>query len=569
MTQRGPSDKDALRFDVIIIGAGINGAGIARDAALRGLSVLLLDKGDVAGGTSSWSTRLIHGGLRYLEHGEFGLVRESLRERECLLRIAPHLVRPLPLLIPIYTQASRGWWTMRSGMLAYDVLSFDKQLPRHRMLARAETLARVPGLNAEGLVGAAIYYDAQVEFAERLVLENALSAVAHGATVITYARVAKLIVEAGKVCGVQFTNIQSQPVTGSAGVPPADLGSGPTVSKVVHIDEERHTATARVVINAAGPWIDELLASSLGNSGLIDGARLIGGTKGSHLIVGPFPGAPESALYVEAETDHRPFFIIPWNSHYLIGTTDTRYRGDLDQVEIDDDEIDYLLQETNRVIPAARLSQKEILYTYSGVRPLPFVGDQGEPSTTRKHFIRPHPHVDNLFSIVGGKLTTYRSLAEETVNLIFKQLGQNSSACTTAQVPLPGAANSESEAFWKDLCQRHGLSELTGDHLLRTYGTRAPLVLKLVEDDLSLREVFDVETGALAAEVVFAFRDELAQTLSDCLLRRAMVGLNSNCGLDAVEAAAKIAQQYLGWSASRANQESSAYRQEINSRVRE
>lgn len=569
MTTGRHSEEDVPRFDVIIIGAGINGVGIARDAALRGLSVLLLDKGDVAGGTSSWSTRLIHGGLRYLEHGEFGLVRESLRERECLLRMAPHLVRPLPLLIPIYSRASRGWWTMRAGMFAYDVLSFDKQLPRHRMLGRTETLAQAPGLQPDGLVGAAVYYDAQVEFAERLVIENALSAVAHGATVITYARVDKLIVEDGKVRGVEFTNIQSQPVTGSAGVPPADLGRGPTVSKVVHIEEERHPVTARVVINAAGPWIDELLAESLVNSGLAGGARLIGGTKGSHIIVRPFPGAPESALYVEAETDHRPFFIIPWNNHYLIGTTDIRYQGNLDQIEIDDDEIDYLLRETNQVIPSAGLSRKEILYTYSGVRPLPFVSDQGEPSITRKHFIRPHPHVNNLFSIVGGKLTTYRSLAEETVNLIFKQLGQNSPACTTAQVPLPGAANSESEAVCKDLCQRHGLSELTRDHLLRTYGTRAPLVLKLIADDPSLGEVFDAETGALAAEVVFAFRDELAQTLSDCLLRRTMVGLNSNCGLDAVEAAAKITQQHLSWSASRANQETEAYRQEVSGRVRE
>ena len=184
-------------FDLIIIGAGINGAGVARDAAMRGLKVLLLDKGDVGSGTSSWSTRLIHGGLRYLEYGELGLVRESLRERETLLRIAPHLVRPLPFLLPIYQHARRGPLLLRLGMITYDLLSLGKSLPRHQMLSTEEALARAPGLNNEGLLGAALYYDAQVEFAERLVVENALSAIEHSAQVITYTRVSEFIVENG------------------------------------------------------------------------------------------------------------------------------------------------------------------------------------------------------------------------------------------------------------------------------------------------------------------------------------------------------------------------------------
>ena len=585
--------KEAALFDVIIIGAGINGAGIARDAAMRGLKVLLLDKGDIGSGTSSWSTRLIHGGLRYLEHAEFGLVRESLRERDSLLNIAPHLVRPLEMLVPIYESARRGRWTMRAGMLAYDLLSFDKKLPRHRMLSRAETLAKFPGLNPDGLVGAAAYYDAQVEFAERLVLENALAAAAHGATVITYARVDKLHIQNDQISSVEFTalvqspksNVQSQLLTGIAGVPPADRGSSLNVineekvrtptcrgSDWVGSNEEPHTATARIVINAAGPWIDDLLLKSIGKS-----PRFIGGTKGSHIIVGAFPGAPATALYVEAQTDHRPFFIIPWNGHYLIGTTDIRYTGDLDHVEINADEIDYLLRETNRVIPGASLSRTEILYTYAGVRPLPFTGSGSDSgardrrdasSITRRHFIRPHPNAGNLFSIVGGKLTTYRNLAEETVDMIFKQLGQKPPACTTAETPLPGAATPDFEAFSEDFQQRCGLSKLTSDHLLRTYGTRSSEVLKLVEDDSLLGEVFDAETGAIAAEVVFSFNNELGQTLSDCLLRRTMVGLNSTCGLGAVEAAARIAQENLGWSDDRARHETEAYRKEISRGLR-
>jgi glycerol-3-phosphate dehydrogenase len=322
-----------VQFDVIVIGAGINGAGIARDAAMRGLKVLLLDKGDIGGGTSSWSTRLIHGGLRYLEHGELGLVRESLRERAFLMNIAPHLVRPLRILVPIYKHARRGVWTIRAGLIAYDLLSGGKSLPGHQMLSVSETLQQAPGLNREGLVGAAVYFDAQVEYAERLVLENALSAVAHGATVITYARVDKLIVEGGKVRGVEFipvqspmSKVQSQPTPGTAGVNVRTGSNSDRVSPTMR----QGLATARVVINASGPWIDQVLGASAPDS-----PRLIGGTKGSHLIVAPFAGAPDTAIYVEAETDARPFFIIPWNGNYLIGTTDIRYDGDLDDVEIE------------------------------------------------------------------------------------------------------------------------------------------------------------------------------------------------------------------------------------------
>ena len=475
-------------------------------------------------------------------------MRESLRERECLLRIAPHLVRPLEMVVPIYADARRGYWTMRAGMLAYDALSVGKSLPRHRMLSSDQTLAQLPGLNPEGLLGAAVYYDAQVEFAERLVLENALAATAFGASVRTYAPVQQLTVEGDKLIGVDFTSdVTDQRSTGTAGVPPA---------RQLH-----HSATAPIIINAAGPWIDNLLLDKVAGS-----PRLIGGTKGSHLIVAPFRGAPANALYVEASTDRRPFFIIPWNDHYLIGTTDIRHTGDMDQVRIGEEEIDYLLRETNRVIPSADLSRKDILYTYAGVRPLPFTANQTEKNITRRHFIRVHPRFSNLLSIVGGKLTTYRSLAEETVDLIFKTLRRDSPACETAEVALPGAGTPDPVVRGKGVKEQDRLSETTREHLLRTYGTRASLILELVDDDEKLGQVFDEETGAIAAEVVFAFKYELAQTLADCLLRRTMVGLNSTGGLEAVEAAAGTAQKYLGWNHDRTAQEVNAYREEINRR---
>ena len=383
-----------LPHDVVIIGGGINGAGIARDAAMRGLKVLLIEKGEVGQGTTVASTRLIHGGLRYLEHFEFGLVRESLREREILLRIAPQLVRPLAMTIPIYKHSKRGRLTIRAGMILYDLLSWGKSLPSHRMLSRNETLNRWPGLNPEGLAGSALYYDAQVEFPERLVMANVLSAREFGAEVLTHTRVTKLVVEDGRVSGVEFTN---------------------------------EVAEAGVIINAAGPWIDLVLERVA-----VKSPKLIGGTKGSHLVVPPFPGAPSNAIYLEARSDGRPIFIIPWNKLYLIGTTDVRFEGDPDDVRCEQWEIDYLLSETNLALPGAHLTRNSIVDTYSGVRPLPVTSDKDEQSITRRHFIRQHPQLPNLLSIVGGKLTTYRSLAEECVDRIFQKLGKESPPCRTA-----------------------------------------------------------------------------------------------------------------------------------------
>jgi len=527
MTSRIPANISEFTFDVIIIGAGINGAGIARDAAMRGLQALVLDKGDLGGGTTSWSTRLIHGGLRYLEYGELGLVRESLRERESLLRIARHLVKPLPLLIPIYRSAKRGPLMIRAGMIGYDLLSINKSLPRHRMLSRSDALELEPGLNPAGLRGAAIYHDAQVEFAERLVVENVLSAKQNGAQVVTYAKVQKFITEGGAIRGVQGS----------------DLLSG-----------ETFTARAPIVVNAAGPWVDQLLTEAELSQ------RLIGGTKGSHLVVAPFAFAPSTALYVEAESDNRPFFIIPWNGKFLIGTTDIRFEGDLDDVEIEADEIDYLLRETNRVVPAASLTHESILYTYSGVRPLPYAQTKDEQSITRRHFIRTHPDLEGLFSIVGGKLTTYRNLAEQAVDLIFRQLVKEVPECTTASTPLPGAGPANLQTLSDQLKTDHALSPQTTEHLLRVYGTRAREVVKLAAQDNALAENFDEETGAIAAEVIFSFQQEMAETLADCLLRRTMVGLNSSIGIGADEAAAAIAREYLDWSESRVQEEVAAYR---------
>jgi glycerol-3-phosphate dehydrogenase len=392
-------------------------------------------------------------------------------------------------------------------------------------------------LRSEGLLGAALYYDAQVEFAERLVLENALAARDSGATVATYARVDRLIVEGQAVRGVQYTDLMAS---------------------------QQRSAIAPCTINAAGPWVDEL-------AGAVGAQRMIGGTKGSHLVVAPFQGAPATALYVEAQLDQRPFFIIPWNANYLIGTTDIRFEGEPGEARIEDQEVEYLLRETNRVIPTANLTRPSILFAYAGVRPLAYAKGQREQSITRRHFIHDHsPRLEGFLSIIGGKLTTYRSLAEQAVTRVFGKLGRNGPPCSTHQLPLPGAVTGTAPAgldfaiFCEQFKKECGLADCVSDRLLRIYGTRATSVLQLAAAQTKLCKQFSVDTGAIGAEVVFSFQQELARTLADCLLRRTMVGLRSTLGIGDDETATRIAQEFLGWSEERVAQEIAAFRSSVD-----
>ena len=405
-------------YDVAVIGAGINGAGIARDAAMRGLGVVVLDKGDLCSGTSWASSRLIHGGLRYLEHGEIPLVYESLRERRNLRVIAPHLVQPLRISIPIYEQSRRGSLLIRLGMLAYDLLSWGKRMPAHRMLNLEQMQATAPAMSIQGLRGGAQYFDAQVTFAERLVTENLLAAELAGASVRLHHEVTGIDCRGGRIDSLR-------------------------VHDRMH---DRHTELrARVVVNAGGPWVDQVLATAPDAN--TAKTPLIGGTKGSHIIVGRFDGAPEEAFYVEALSDGRPFFIIPWNGQLLIGTTDIRYDESLDHIRASESEIDYLLAETNRVFPTAELDADDIHYAYAGVRPLPYRTRGPESAITRKHIIRVNKTgARGLMSIIGGKLTTYRNLAEQAVDKTGKLLGRRLPACRTHDTPLPGGGGSTMRA---------------------------------------------------------------------------------------------------------------------------
>ena len=511
-------------FDLAVVGAGINGAGIARDAAMRGLRVVIFEKNDVCSGTSWASSRLIHGGLRYLEYGEIPLVYESLHERRNLRVIAPHLVRPLRISIPIYEDGRRGPFLIRLGMMAYDLLSWSKRMPSHEMLSRDQMQAAAPSMSIQGLRGGARYFDAQVTFAERLVLENLLAAEKAGASVRLQHEVTGISVDQGRVTGVRFH----------------DRGRA-----------EEGEVCAKVVVNAAGPWVDTVLATASSANG--PAARpLIGGTKGSHIVVGRFDGAPEDAFYVEALSDGRPFFIIPWNDQLLIGTTDIRYDESLDRIRASEAEIEYLIAETNRVFPTAELDTDDIHYSYAGVRPLPFRDKGPESAITRKHIIRKNREIGaGMLSIIGGKLTTYRNLAEQTVDKVGKLLGRRLPPCRTHDTPLPGGWGLDEAGDALD--RLNVLSARGRQRLLDIYGGRAADVAKLAETGAA--GVIDEEATVLAAEVAFTIRYEMAGSLTDIVYRRLMIGLDADQGRSMYEQVAELASQELGWDAAKRNEE--------------
>ncbi|MDH3621081.1 MAG: glycerol-3-phosphate dehydrogenase [Gammaproteobacteria bacterium] len=500
-------------FDLAVIGAGINGAGIARDAALRGLKVIVLDKNDMCSGCSAISSRLVHGGLRYLEYGEIPLVYESLHERRYLRLTAPHLVQPLRITIPIYAGARRGPLLIRLGMLAYDLLSLRKTVPNHEMLGGDEVQAEEPGLKADGLRAAARYYDAQVTFAERLVLENLLAAKSAGARIRMHCEVTRITVENGAVHSLVFDDP----------------------------DGNEQEVRVKAVVNAAGPWVDRVLDVAPATT-----PRLIGGTKGSHIIVGKFEGAPHDAFYVEAEADGRPFFIIPWNDQYLIGTTDIRYSEDLDHIRASGAEVDYLLAETNRVFPQAGLVPADIHYAYAGVRPLPYKEAGPESAITRRHIIKVNKDIaSGLVSIVGGKLTTYRNLAEQTIDRIAKLQHLDLPPCRTRDTDLPGKWGIDRA---RDQLQAlDALSAAGVERLLNVYGGRAAAVAELANADSDLAQALDADGRVLAAEVVFTLREEFALTLTDILFRRMMIGLDADQGRKLYAATADIAAAEAGW----------------------
>lgn len=458
-------------WDLVVVGGGIHGAGVARDASLRGLKVALVEKGDFAGGTSSKSSKLIHGGLRYLEQFDFGLVRESCRERRILLDIAPHLVKPLPFLFPIY-KGDRPPWMVRIGMTLYDALSMFRNVGRHRMLTPREALALEPALKPQSLCGAAKYWDCQENDA-RFCLANVIDAAENGATCANHVEVREFGSTSGRLA---FAVVEDR------------------------ISESRFEIRAKAFVNAGGPWVDRI--ANLANSHSTIQLRP---TKGIHLVARRLTEG--HGLLLQAIQDKRVFFVIPWgDGHSLIGTTDTDFKGDPDCVEAKCRDVEYLLEATNHALPSLALTKDDVLSTFAGLRPL--LGHPGgKPSDlTRKHQLKTSP--SGLISIVGGKYTTYRAVAEEVVDLVCNRLGRHAK-CSTTKKPL----------------STNFLSEL-------------PI--------------------SLEAAVRHAVEHEMAMTVCDFVLRRTRLGYTELNREPLVRSTADEMQKLLGWAEDEKSRQTSA-----------
>ena len=483
-------------YDLAIIGGGINGCALARQAAQAGLRVALLEARDFGAGVTSRSTRLIHGGLRYLESFQFALVRESLRDRKTLLREFPGIVRPQPFLLPVYRGDSRAAWYIACGLALYRLLSADGDLPAPRRVRAPELLSLVPGLDPDGLIGGFEYFDCQAVYPERLALEMALQAEAAGADIRNYARVTRLLMRDARVEGVRFEGC-------------ADSGE----------------VYSRVVVNAAGAWVDQVLRLAAGSTS----EPLLSLVNGAHIVVRELPGAPGHAVYREARSDRRPFFIIPWRGLHLIGTTETLFDGDPAVTLPEEPEIRYLLDEANTLFPSAGIARDDVLYAYSGSRPILKASSDDLNRASRGHAIVDHKESDGisgLLTMAGGKLTTAPSFAKAVLRRVVSMLGISSTATVPRRpTPLTGAPA----------------------ELAVLYGPRWQDALAAIEADPTMERPLTDGCSTTRGQVRFAIERERATTLGDILLRRTGAAFDQRYERSWAEAAADVAAGPLGW----------------------
>jgi glycerol-3-phosphate dehydrogenase len=517
--------------DLLIIGGGINGAGTARDAAMRGLRTILVDQNDLGSGTSSRSSRLIHGGLRYLEQADFGLVLEANRERRTLLRIAPHLVWPLEFVFPIHRGDRISRWRLAAGMALYDLLALFRNVRTHRMLGKRAMLEAEPMLRDRGLLGGARYYDAQCDDA-RLVIATARSAIHHGALVANYMSVVALERTAGRVVGAQLQDR----LTGEHGV-----------------------VRSSVVVNATGPWSDRLRRME------DSGARpLLQATKGVHIVVDRSRLDHRHAIAFTSPIDGRVMFVLPWGDLSYIGTTDTDTLEPPEELQVTGDDIIYLLRSANSRFPSARLGAEDVRASWAGLRPLLMDRDHRSASS------RPREHVivqgsGGMLSVLGGKLTTYRSMSAEVVDQAMRELRHRDGRprhgeARTDEEPLPGGEVADLSQF-RERGLELGIPIESVEHLLRHYGTESAGIFNLGGADRRLLRRLLLPHPAIEAEVVHAVRRELAQTVEDVLVRRFHLFYESaDHGNAAARRVAELMGEELGWDEERIEEETERYR---------
>jgi glycerol-3-phosphate dehydrogenase len=508
-------------FDVAMIGGGINGAAIARDAAMRGLRVALLDAGDFAGATSSRSSKLIHGGLRYLPQGHLRLVYQALRERERLRHVtAPHLVHKIEFLFPFYRGQSPGRLAVSTGLFLYDVFARMPREERHHGLRPAAVATLEPALKPDGLAGGATYIDGWGDDA-RITLENALDAAFHGAAIANYVRVEG------------FSRTGSQIVALAA----RDLESG-----------AQFELRARTFVNAAGPWADDI--RRMERPDCAPSVRL---TKGVHIVIEK-SRLPVRNPLVLADNAGRIIFVMPHGARVLIGTTDTDFDGARGRVAADPADIAYLLETVNGLIPAYCLRAEDVTWSFAGLRALAISGGTGRPSAvSRDETILESPA--GLLTVAGGKLTTHREIAGKVIGMIMKKLGRPAGSCPTLATPLPGA---------RPLPDVHGglecLPPNVREQLVARYGTRAAIVAEIAAANPDLACPLAPDSPAISAEVIHAVRNELARSVTDFLARRtAMVWRAPRAAVASATAVARLMAVEMGWDGTRERAECAAF----------
>lgn len=504
---------------MLIIGGGITGVGIARDAAMRGFRTALVEARDLGAGTSSLSSRLIHGGLRYLEQGHLRLVRESTRERRTLLHIAPHLVRPLPFVFPVHQGDRVPLWKLAAGMMLYDLLAPLRNVRRHRILGKRALLAEEPMLRERGLVGGARYYDAQCDDA-RLVVATARSAMLHGAEIATYTPAIGLERSGGEVRGA-----------------------------VIEDHLMRHgQVRASVVVNATGPWTDTLRRFEDASA-----RPLLRRTRGSHVMVRRERLGHTAAITLTSPIDGRVMFVLPWGEFSYIGTTDTDAPGPPEAAVPTGEDVLYLLRSANSCFPQAHLTEEDVVSSWAGVRAL--VADDGatsESDVSREHLIQRGP--GGMLTIVGGKLTTYRAMASELVDAVADELTRREGRprpdrAPTDKDPLPGGEAADLAPMRQTVLEL-GLGEETADHLLRHYGTEAAAICNLGRKDRDLLARLHPGHPSIEAEVIHHARRELATRIDDVLVRRVHLHYEtSDHGALAAPRVAELLGRELDWDA--------------------
>lgn len=533
-------------YDIVIIGGGITGAGVARDAALRGLRVALFEKGDFASGTSSKSSKLIHGGLRYLEQAELGLVFESVSERQVQINMAPHLVRPLPFLVPVFQSSRVGLELMNVGLWMYDTLALFRSHKLHKTMRGADKVRELePDIRAEGLTGAIEYYDCGTDDS-RLVLENILAAVQNGARCESYTEVVKILRKRGKVSAVRIRDT----ITGT----------------------EKIVECASVAM-ATGPWSDKTIPEI--GAGMK--TPLLSPTKGVHLVFRHEQLPLKRALTLMSPEDGRVMFAIPWRGRTVIGTTDTYFEGDPDEVHADAEDVAYLCRSANFLFPKANFSADDVIATWAGLRPLIHEEADSASEVSREHQI--YVNDDGVILIAGGKLTTYRLMAKDLVKATIRWLRDQKNDIfadrelkrpRTKKRPLPGGVGfiDASEAGVRMLAQaiakESNLPRALTEHWAFTYGSRARELAHLVADDPKLQEPLQSDLSHTWAEIEFAIRNEMVRTVDDVLSRRVpilLLGLDQ--GLDILEAVTDRMGDARNWDAERRRVEMERYKKTV------